>query len=121
MKIKWAFFTVLTTFFVLVIDSNAIAVNTRDIDAVLKKSSIDEQDKKIIDDFLAEAIEELVKTKDFTSIAQVRSVILSRKSSQSQYAQQFSESAHRYIQEGFELAQTVSRHPNHDNIRFNFF
>ena len=87
MKIKWAFFTVLTAFFVLTIYSNAEAVNTRDIDAVLKKGVIDDKDKKIIDDFLAQAVLELAKTKNFTSIAKLRSVILSRKSPQSEYAQ----------------------------------
>jgi hypothetical protein len=107
MKRKWVFFTVLTAIFVLGIDSNAVAVNTRDIDAVLKKSDIDDQDKKVIDDFLAQAVVELVKTKDFTSIAKLRAVILSRKSGQSQYAQQFSESAYRHIQAGFEQAQKL--------------
>ena len=116
MKIKWAFFTILTAFFVLAINSNAVAVNTRDIDAVLKKSVIDDQDKKIIDDFLAQAVAELVKTRDFTSIAQVRSVILSRKSTQSQYAQQFSESAYRHIQAGFELAQTLRPQERINNV-----
>jgi hypothetical protein len=116
MMIKWAFFTVLTAFFVLAINSNAVAVNTRDIDAVLKKSVIDDQDKKIIDDFLAEAVQELVKTKNFTSIAMVRSVILSRKSSQSQYAQQFSESAYKYVQAGFEQAQTLRPEERKNNV-----
>jgi hypothetical protein len=116
MKIKWAFFTVLTAFFVLSINSNAVAVNTRDIDAVLKKGLIDDQDKKIIDDFLAQAVLELVKTKDFTSIAQVRSVILSRKSAQSQYAQQFSESAYRHIQAGFEQAQSLRPDERKTNV-----
>jgi hypothetical protein len=116
MKRKWVFFTVLTAFFVLAINSNAVAVNTRNIDAVLKKSVIDDRDKKIIDDFLAQAVEELVKTRDFTSIAQVRSVILSRKSTQSQYAQQFSESAYRHIQAGFELAQTLRPQERINNV-----
>jgi len=116
MKIKWAFFTVLTAFFVLAINSNAVAVNTKDIDAVLKKDVIDDQDKKIIDDFLAQAVLELVKTKDFTSIAQVRSVILSRKSAQSQYAQQFSESAYRHIQKGFEQTQTLRPEERKTNV-----
>jgi len=116
MKIKWAFFTVLTAFFVLAINSDAVAVNTRGIDAVLKKSDINDQDKKVIDDFLAEAVQELVKTKDFTSIAQLRSVILSRKGTQSQYAQQFSESAYRHIQAGFELAQTLRPQERINNV-----
>ncbi len=116
MKIKWAFFTVLTAFFVLTINSNAVAVNTRDIDAVLKKGVIDDQDKKIIDDFLTKAVLELVKTKDFTSIAKLRSVILSRKSTQSQYAQQFSESAYRHIQAGFAQAQTLRPQERKTNV-----
>ena len=78
MKIKWAFFTVLTAFFIIAINLNAVAVDTRDIDAVLKKGVIDNKDNKIIDDFLAQAVQELVKTKDFTSIAKLRSVILSK-------------------------------------------
>jgi hypothetical protein len=119
MKIKWAFFTVLTAFLVLVINLNAVAVNTRDIDAVLKKSVIDDQDKKIIDDFLDQAVQELVKTRDFTSIAKLRSVILSRKSTQTQYAQQFSESAFQHIRSGFEQAQTLRPEERKTNVFIN--
>ena len=119
MKIKWAFLTVLTAFLVLAINSNAVAVNTRDIDAVLKKSVIDDQDKKIIEDFLDQAVQELVKTRDFTSIAKLRSVILSRKSTQSQYAQQFSESAYQHIRAGFEQAQTLRPEERKTNVFIN--
>ena len=62
MKIKWVFFAILTAFFVLAIDSNAVAVNTRGIDAVLKKSVIDERDKKVIDDFVKEAVRDIQLT-----------------------------------------------------------
>jgi len=119
MKIKWVFFTVLAAFFVLAINFNALAVNTRDIDAVLKKSVIDEQDKKIIDDFLAQAVQELVKTRDFTSTAKLRSVILSRKSEQSQYAQQFSESSYKHIGAAFELARTLRPEERKNNVFIN--
>ena len=116
MKIKWAFLTILAAFFVLTINSKAVAVNTRDIDNVLKKGVIDDQDKKIIDDFLSQAVQELVKTRDFTSIAKLRTVILSRRSSQSQYAQQYSESAYKHIKSGFELAQTLRREERTTNV-----
>lgn len=116
MKIKWAFLTILAVFFVLAINSNAVAVNTRDIDNVLKKSVIDDQDKKIIDDFLSQGVQELVKTKDFTSIAQLRTVILSRRSSQSQFAQQYSESAYKHIQAGFEQAQALKQEDRMTNV-----
>jgi len=116
MKIKWAFLTILAAFSVLLINSNAVAVNTRDIDNVLKKSLIDNQDKKIIDDFLSQGVQELVKTKDFTSIAQLRTVILSRRSTQGQYAQQYSESAYKHIQAGFEQAQTLRQEDRKTNV-----
>lgn len=109
MNIKQAFFTVLIAFFVLTTSSNSVAVDTTDIDKVRNKGVLDDQDFKIIDDFVAQALQELVRTRDFTSIAKVRTVILSRhKSTQGQYVQQFSESAHKHISAGFEQAQTLN-------------
>jgi hypothetical protein len=116
MKIKWAFFAVLIAFFVLITSSRVVAVNTRDIDNVVKKAAIDDQDKKIIDDFIAEAVQELVKTKDFTSIAKLRAVILGRKGTQGQYAQQFSESVYKYIKAGLEQAQTLRPEERKNNV-----
>ncbi|MHC4555835.1 MAG: hypothetical protein ACYTFW_12500 [Planctomycetota bacterium] len=107
MKIKWAFFATLVAFFVLATNSNSVAVSTRQVDEILKKGVLDSEDLKIIDVFLAEAVRELIRTRDFTSIAQVRTVILSRRSTQGQYAQQFSESALKHIQEGFKQAETL--------------
>jgi hypothetical protein len=107
MKEKLAFFAVLAAFFVLAANSSLMAVDTRAIDGVLKKTVLDDQDFKIIDGFLAGAVQELVKTRNFTSIARLRTQILSRKSTQGQYARQFSESAHRHIQAGFQQAQQL--------------
>ncbi len=109
MKIKWVIFAVLAAFLALVLNSGSAAVNTREVDIVRKKVVLNNQDLKIIDDFLAEAIQELVRTRDFTSIAKIRTVILSRQSTQGQYAQQFSESALRHITAGFQQAQELSR------------
>ena len=110
MKIKWVIFVVLTAFLILVINSGSEAVNTRDVDLVRNKGVLDDQDLKIIDDFLAEAIQEFVGTRDFTKIAQIRTVILSRQSTQqAQYAQQFSDSARKYIAAGFIQAEKLPR------------
>jgi hypothetical protein len=108
MKLKWLFFTVLSTFLVLVMDSGSQAVDTRQIDAVLKKGVLDNRDLQIIDDFVAEAVQELVQTRDLTDIAQNRAVILSRQSDQSQYAQQFSESVHKHISSGLREASRLT-------------
>ena len=110
MKIKWLIFAVLVAFFlVLLMNSGSVAVSTREVDNVRKKAVLDNSDLKIIDDFLAQAIRELVNTRDFTDIAKIRTVILSRQSTQGQYAQQFSESARRHIAGGFQQAQELRR------------
>lgn len=108
MKLKWLFFAVLSAFLVLVIDSGSEAVDTRQIDAVLRKGVLDSQDLQIIDSFVGGAVRELVQTKDLTDIAQSRTVILSRQSDQGQYAQQFSESAHKYISLGLQEASKLT-------------
>ncbi|UCF16276.1 MAG: hypothetical protein JSW59_02225 [Phycisphaerales bacterium] len=107
MKVKLAFFAVLVVCLVLVMDSSLTAVDTRDIDLVIKKTVLDNQDLAIIDRFLDEAVQELVRERKFTDIARRRAVIISRKSEQGQYAEQFSKSAHKHIQEGFKQAEAL--------------
>ena len=108
MKVKGAIFAVLGAFLVLAMSSSSAAVDTRDIDRVRNKGVLDSRDFQIIDNFVAEAVLELVKTKDLSDIARIRTVVLSRQSSQAQYAQQFSESAHKYISLGFEEASRLT-------------
>ena len=122
MKIKWVIFAVLVVFLILVMNPGSKAVNTREVDNVRKKAVLDNSDLKIIDDFLAEAINELVRERDFTAIAQKRTVILSRQSTQSQqgqYAQQFSDSARRYIAQGFIDAQKLPRQERITGVTIN--
>jgi len=112
MKSKGAIFGVLAAFLVLVMHSGSEAVNTRAIDRVRNKGVLDSRDFQIIDDFVNEAVRELVRTTDFSSIATIRSVILSRSSSktsvQAQYTEQFSKSAYKYISSGFQEAEKLT-------------
>jgi hypothetical protein len=120
MKTKWATCAILMIIFGLVINSNSAAVNTSHIDKVRNKSVLDDQDKTIIDEFLAEAIRELVITRDFTSIAKTRTVILSKqKSSQGQYTTWYSELVRKHIQEGFRQAQTITPQERQDKVMVN--
>jgi hypothetical protein len=119
MKIKWVIFAVLVVFLILVMNPGSKAVNTREVDNVRKKAVLDDSDLKIIDDFLAEAIQELVRERDLTKIAQKRTVILSRQSTQGQYAQQFSESARKYIAQGFIDAQKLPRQERITGVTIN--
>jgi len=105
MKLKLAVIAVLPSFLVLFITSISYGiVNTKLVDEVLAKGVLDPKDLKIIDDFLADATQDLVRTTDFTSIAKTRTIILTRQSTQAQYAQQFSESAYKHISVGLQQA-----------------
>lgn len=113
MKDKWAIFAVVAAFSFLLMNPASEAVDTTEIDKVRSKEVLDSGDFKIIDNFVAEAVQELVNTRDFTSIAKHRTVILSRSSSSeqsaaAQYAEQFSESAYKYISEAFEAADELT-------------
>ena len=112
MRGKRTFFGVLAAFLVLAMHSGSEAVNTRGIDRVRNKGVLDSRDFQIIDDFVNEAVRELVMTKDFSSIATIRSVILARRSSktsvQAQYAEEFSKSALKYISSGFQEAEKLT-------------
>ena len=112
MKGKRSIFAVLAAFLVVVASSASGVVDTSEIDRVRNKGVLDSGDLQIIDKFVAEAVDELVETLDFTSIARARTVILSRKSSETtsaaaQYVEQFSESAHKYISQAFERVKTL--------------
>jgi hypothetical protein len=107
MKIKRVFFVSLTMFLIPVLVLYSQAVDTREIEIVRNKPVLNSKDLQIIDDFLAQAVDELVKTIDFTSIARTRTVILSNQSTQAQYAKQFSASAYKYISLGFQQAQQL--------------
>ena len=120
MKTKWVTCVILTILFGLAINSNSVAVNTSYIDKVRNKSVLDDQDKTVIDEFLAEAIRELVITRDFTSIAKTRTIILSKqKSSQGQYTTWYSELVRKYIQEGFNKAQAITPQERQDKVIVN--
>lgn len=112
MKRKWSIFSILIIYLTFTIISycNA-AINTADIDRVRNKAVLDSRDLQIIDDFFVEAVGELIRTVDFTSIAKTRTVILSRKGTQAQYSRQFSESAFRHISAGLEQAQSAQGGP----------
>jgi len=113
MGVKYAIFAVLAAFLFLAANSVYGAVNTRQIDKVRGKAVLDSTDLQIIDNFVAEAVQELINTRDFTSIAKARTVILaragsSRSSAQAQYAEQFSESTHKYISSGLKQASKLT-------------
>lgn len=111
MKVKRTFHIVMIVVLAGVVNTNLNAASTIDIDIVRDKAVLNDQDKSVIDRFLAEAVGSFLTTMDFTSIAKLRTIIINRQksnqSNQNQYSNQFSESARKYISEGFEQARIL--------------
>jgi hypothetical protein len=107
MKEKWVVFAALATFSFLAAGSSSPAVDTRAIDKIRSKAVLSQQDLQVIDDFVADGVQELLQAKKFTDIARLRTIILSRQSTQNQYAQQFSKSARKHITAALQQASML--------------
>ena len=124
MRSKRAIFAVLAVFLVLGPISGSRAVDAAEIDRVRNKGVLGERDFGIIDEFVAESVQELMQTVDFTSVAKLRTIILSRSdsgkdSASAQYSAQFSESAHKYISEALEKASNLADEKNRFEVVIN--
>jgi hypothetical protein len=111
---KCKIFAVFTAVFLaFVVVSISKAVDTETIDKIRDKPVLDNEDLRIIDDFVADAVSELVRTEDFTSVAKIRTVIQlhsssSKDSAKAQYGAQFSESAHKHISKALDAAKRLT-------------
>ena len=100
-------------FGILVIISASQAADAGAIDKVRAKGVLDEDDLRTIDRFVAQSIQELVKSTDFTSVSRIRAGVVSRagstsESSAAQYSQQFIESVRKHLASGLEEAANIT-------------
>ena len=112
MKIRYAMF-VAAALLVLAAGQVSKAVNTREIDDVREKRVLDKDDLKAIDDFISEAVEEIIRAKDFTGVGGVRSTVVARAvsataSSAPQYREQFLDSSYKHISAGLKDAEKLT-------------
>ena len=85
---------------------SVFAVNTARIDVVRSKETLADSDTEVIEDFLAEAFNEILAKTDFSDIASLRTAIVSKSSSelesgQIQYGPRFFTAAQKQISETF--------------------
>lgn len=124
MKVKYVVFAALSVFFLLSVTTVSEAVEAREIDVVRNKGVLDEADFKMIDQFVFEQVGELVNTRNFASIAKIRTVLVSRNSSntesaQAQYAAQFSESAYKHVSNAFKSAANLETEEQRFRVALN--
>lgn len=112
MKFKRAVFTILVCALVLIVYGVSKAVvDVRGVEEVLKKAVLTQDDFQVIDDFMKDAVSDLVRTDDFTQVSKTRAIIVSHQGDQPQYAQKYSESAQAHILAGIQEAQSEIRDP----------
>jgi hypothetical protein len=101
---------IISGFFVFL--ASAKAVDTLAIEAVRGKSVLDDADFKTIDDFVAKAVGEMLATQDFSSISNARAIIVansvSTQPNQTQFAEQFSKSAQKYISAALQQVELIT-------------
>jgi hypothetical protein len=107
MKLKWVFCLIFVSLSVLKSPVYLHAANTGQIDGILKKSVLDDQDKKEIDNYIKTALNTIINERDLTKIARHRESILSRKGSQAQYVDQFNNSLEKYLPETINTANNL--------------
>ena len=86
------------------------AVDTKKITAVRNKDVLEDPDLRAIDEFVEDAIREILEAKDFTNISAVRDALVKNSSSNrpgpdKQYRPQFRKSVLTHITEAFKTAQ----------------
>jgi hypothetical protein len=95
-----------------VFSASAMAADSLTIEAVRAKSVLDDADFKAIDNFVAGAVGEMLATDDFSSISNTRAIIIANSAStqpnQTQFAEQFSKSAQKYISAALTKAETLT-------------
>ena len=108
MNVKRALFAIVVGGLILAFSISRAVVDTSRIETVKGKNVLTPQDLQIIDDFMEDAVNDLVRTTSFTDVAKTRTIILNYQSPQGQYADQYSQSAYKRISEGLQAARGIS-------------
>ncbi len=119
MNHRWLILILLAAVLSTTICSNCLATGTTAIEQVRTKTSLSAGDQTIIDNFLADAVRDILNTTDFASVAQIRSSVLSMSRSQSTpYVQQFIESTRKHVSSGMSQAASLPA-DRRDIVRMN--
>ncbi|HUT31440.1 MAG TPA: hypothetical protein VMX13_16720 [Sedimentisphaerales bacterium] len=109
MKVEWVVSAVLGALLFFSLSGASAAVNTRRIREVRSKDVLSAEDLRSIDNFVADAVKELIRTKEFSSVAAVRNAISEHADSTGpsapQYEAEFFESAYKHISEALQKAR----------------
>ena len=87
----------------------SFALYSEAIEEVRNKTILESGDNGVIDDFWAEAVNELFMTEDFTAASKIRAVVVSKSvSSSDEYKSKFLSSAQKHLKESLQKSRDIS-------------
>jgi hypothetical protein len=122
---RYRFFALIALFSLFLLNSASEgAIRTSEIEVVSNKDVLDSSDFAVIDKFVSNGVNELLRTTDFSSIAAARSTIIrysvsSRGSAQNQYSRQFFESAYNHLGRAFQEVNSIEPSRQRDRVVIN--
>jgi hypothetical protein len=84
-------------------------IDTKQIDEIVKKTTLSTEDLQAIDEFLADAMQDLVGAVDFADASKTRAVILKYQTGkQDEYGKRYSEAVYKQIERGLASAKETA-------------
>ncbi len=103
MNLRKAFLTLCVGGLVLSTASVCQAIiDTSRIDEIIKKPALGQEDMQVIDEFMADAVQDIVHAVDFAEVSKTRAIILKYQQvgKQPEYAKQYADAAYKQIESG---------------------
>jgi hypothetical protein len=125
MKVKYRVSIIIVGVVTALCSVSQAIVDLRRIEEVTRKSVLTQDDLQVIDDFMSDAVTDLVRTEDFSAIGEIREIILNHRadkaqsSARPQYTEQFSESARKHISAAIDEADTLENRANRVKVLTN--
>jgi hypothetical protein len=107
MKLKWLFCIILVTLPVFQSQPPLLAANLSQIDFIINKNVLDEQDKQEIDRYVRDTLQSLLNERNLANLGRYIQALVARKGDKPQYVQTFNDSIEKHVSESFTSAMSL--------------
>lgn len=119
MRPNLAVFTVFTAIILSFLCSSVWAINPGPIDSVRSKEVLSSADFEVIEAFWGDLTGEMLDIVDFTQIARLRAIAVTRQSDQAQFNEQYIKFARKYLGEALQKSGTIEDTKKRHQVRLN--
>ena len=107
MKLKWLFCIILVTLLFFQSQPTLLAANLGQIDFILNKNVLDEQDKQEIDRYVRDTLQSLLNERNLANVGRYVEALVARRGDKPQYVQAFNDSVEKHVSEAFASAKSL--------------